>query len=150
MKFLIQLAWKNLSRHRRRTLITASAIAFGLTFYIFFDSFLTGANIETERNLIWYETGAGRVMTEEYWEDEKLAPLKHALESPEAVSSLLDNEGIENTPRINFNGELIIHKNPFPEDGSLRLRFAGIDPEQDGEVFKLEEAITEGRFLEND
>jgi hypothetical protein len=38
--FLPGLAWKNLSRYRKRTIITASALAFGIAIYIFMDGWL--------------------------------------------------------------------------------------------------------------
>ena len=40
--FLTKLAFKNLARHRNRTLITAIIIAFAVFFYIFMDSLVVG------------------------------------------------------------------------------------------------------------
>ena len=48
MRFLLGLAWKNLSRYKKRTMITASAIAIGLGIFIFMDSWLLGAEQESE------------------------------------------------------------------------------------------------------
>ncbi|MDD4450159.1 MAG: hypothetical protein PHS76_05600 [Sphaerochaeta sp.] len=45
MKFILQLAAKNLMRYKRRTAITAVAIAFGLMMYVFVDSLLLGADL---------------------------------------------------------------------------------------------------------
>lgn len=58
MKFILQLAAKNLMRYKRRTAITAVAIAFGLMMYVFVDSLLLGAELESMRNLRWYETAS--------------------------------------------------------------------------------------------
>jgi hypothetical protein len=85
--FLPLLAWKNLSRYRKRTIITASAIAFGLAVYIFMDGWLKGAEIESERNLVLYETSAARVLTRDYWAEHDRMPLASAIEDP-ARSSL--------------------------------------------------------------
>ena len=76
------LAWKNLSRYRKRTIITASAIAFGLAVYIFMDGWLKGAETESERNLVLYETSSSRVVTREYWDDRQRMPLASAIEDP--------------------------------------------------------------------
>ncbi|MCD6122968.1 MAG: ABC transporter permease, partial [Spirochaetales bacterium] len=62
MKFLVSLAWKNLSRYKRRTVITMIAIAFGISMYIWIDGFLLGMEKESERNLLWYETGVAEIM----------------------------------------------------------------------------------------
>ena len=63
LRFLLLLAWKNLSRHRRRTVITAGALAVSVAMFIFMDSMLRGIDTESQRNLVWYETGSGRVVS---------------------------------------------------------------------------------------
>ena len=42
MKFLLSLAFKNLTRYTKRTVITASAIAFGLGMFIFYGQLAQG------------------------------------------------------------------------------------------------------------
>jgi ABC-type lipoprotein release transport system permease subunit len=148
MKFLILLAWKNLFRHRRRTLITAGAIAIGLAMFIMMESLLTGMSRETERNLVWYETAAGKIMRQDFWEEYDQLPLKHAIEDPEPVFRILEQMDIPYTSRVVFRGEVIVQQDPFPEHGSMQLQFAAIDPATDGQVFKLEETVAAGRFLE--
>jgi hypothetical protein len=83
MKFLISLAFKNLTRYKRRTLITAGAIAFGLMMYIFIDSLLLGLEIESVRNLKWYETASARVLNEDYWENRFQRPLDINIPDPD-------------------------------------------------------------------
>lgn len=148
MKFLLSLAWKNLSRYRKRTIITAAALAVGLGVYIFMDSWLLGAEKESERNLVWYETSSARVLDDEYWEQKDRLPLKYTIEEPEAVLEKLAEKQIPAAARIVFGGELILRKDPFPEDGSLTLRVLAVDPERDDTVFRLRETIEDGRYLE--
>lgn len=150
MKFLISLAWKNLFRQRKRTVITASAIAAGLAMFILFDSLLTGMNIETERNLIWYETGSARIMKKQLWDERENRPLQYVIEEPEPILETLDGMGIAATPRTTFTGEIVVYKDPFPEHGSIRVQVAAIDPSRDHAVFRLDEAIVDGRFLESE
>ena len=142
MKFLISLAWKNLSRHRRRTLITLSAIAFGIAAFIWMDAFLRGAEKDSERNLKWYETGSAKILHREYWEEIDQLPLKYAIDEPDSILRALDLPQERSTERITFSGEL------FFRDGSLPVKFVGIDPATDGRVFHLEETVSEeGRYL---
>ena len=148
MKFLLSLAWKNLSRYRKRTIITAAALAVGLGSYIFMDSWLRGAEKESERNLVWYETSSARVLDDEYWEQRDRLPLKYTIEEPEALLEKLAEKQIPAAPRTVFSGELILRKDPFPEDGSLTLRVLAVDPKKDDTVFRLRETIEEGRYLE--
>ncbi len=144
----VALAWKNLFRHGRRTIITASALAFGLLVYIMADSMLRGIEVDTERNLILYETGAAQVLAEGYLEERDLRPLRYAIEIPEEIESALEESGIKAVARTTFSGELIVFQDPFPEDGSVQVTGYGIDPSDDGDVYRLEETITKGRFLE--
>jgi len=148
MKFLITLAWKNLSRYRKRTIITAAALAFGLGLYIFMDSMLMGAEIESERNLIWYETASARIMHQDYWAEKDSLPLKYALDNTDELLAKLDKEGIAATPRTVFFGEIIMLKDPYPEDGSMFTKIFAIDPATDEDVFEFKKTIEAGRYLE--
>jgi putative ABC transport system permease protein len=173
MKFLISLAWKNLSRYRRRTIITAVAIAIGIALYIWIDALLLGAEMETVRNLIYFETGPARIMQKKYWEEKDYLLIKYYLENPEEIQNKLKNAGFESTQRISFLGEIskcYEAKVTFPEyllyiphikfnannifeeiEGSFQIKLAAIDVDTDSVVFKLHEGIIEknGRFLEN-
>ncbi|MBN2323576.1 MAG: ABC transporter permease [Spirochaetes bacterium] len=148
MKFLLRLAWKNLSRYRKRTIITAAALAVGLGAYIFMDSWILGIEKESERNLVWYETSSARALDDGYWEQKDRLPLKYTIDEPEAVLGWLAGKKIPAAPRTVFGGELIMHKDPFLEDGSLTLRVLAIDPVKDDTVFRLKETIEAGRYLE--
>lgn len=150
MKFLLSLAMKNLRRHTRRTLITASAIAVGLGFFILIDSMLEGVGRESEQNMILYETASARIVDKEFWEDKDKMPLKHSIENPGPYLEQLEEMGIDAAPRISFSGELVVQKDPFPEDGSIQIKAIGIDPERDPEVYKLSTAVAAGRFLKSD
>ncbi len=148
MKGLFPLAIKNLSRYRRRTIITASAVAIGLALYIVLDGMLLGLEKESERNLIWYETSSARAMTEEYWQDRDRLPLDESISEPQRVIQRLGEAGIPATPRIVFSGELVVYEDPYPSSGSMRTQLYGIDPRTDNDVFRLRETVSEGRYLE--
>jgi putative ABC transport system permease protein len=148
MKFIFRLAWKNLSRYRKRTIITAAALAVGLGAYIFMDSWILGIEKESERNLVWYETSSARVLGDGYWEQKDRLPLKYTIDEPKAVLGWLAGKKIPAAPRTVFGGELILRKDPFPEDGSLTLRVLAVDAVKDDTVFRLKETIEAGRYLE--
>jgi putative ABC transport system permease protein len=144
MKFLISLAWKNLSRYKRRTAITVAALAVGVCFYIWIDGWLYGAEIESERNLIWYETAAAKIMNEEYWADIETFPLKHVIADPAALEARLrEAAGVAVTRRTVFAGEL------FFGDGAKPVKMVALDPAGDGKVFHLDQCISAGSFLDD-
>jgi putative ABC transport system permease protein len=141
MKFLLSLAWKNLFRYGRRTFITAAALAVGIAAYIWIDGWLLGAEKESERNIIWYESSSAKIMDADYAKELKAMPLKQAIEDPAAVEGALSGLGLEHTRRIRFAGEL------FFGEGSTMVQGIAIDPATDGRVFRLAETVAEGRYL---
>ncbi len=147
MRFLIRFAWKNLSRYKKRTVITALALAFGIGIYIMTDSLLIGISDESERNLIWYETSSARIMNTEYWGEKDNLPLKYAIDNPEELLQALNSQGIKAAPRTVFGGEIIVYKDPYPEDGSIYSKIYAIDPVKDTDVFRFKETIIKGRYL---
>ncbi len=146
MTFLPKMAFQNLARYKKRTMITAGAIAYGLMMFIVIRSLLTGIDNESETNLRLYETATGRIMAREYWDDRDTFPLEKSF-NPELVEPLLQSADAAYSPRISFGGDLIFYKDPFPEDGSIPGRFTAIDPVRDTDVFKLRDSITEGSWL---
>src|SRR6056297_4319096 len=85
MKFLINLAFKNLFRHKRRTMITSIAIAVGLALFILIDSMLVGIEEDSTRNLVLSETGSARIMDTQFWEEHQNLPLSHSIENPQPL-----------------------------------------------------------------
>ncbi len=138
LRYLLLLAWRNLARHRRRTVITLLALAFSIAVFIFMDSMLRGIDKESQRNLVWYETGSGRVVTSAQHDDLDRVALKHELIEYRRVGAALAELGIANTPRIGFDGEM------FFGEGSLPIRLIAINPATDGEVFRLQDTLVAG------
>ncbi|MDC7124834.1 MAG: ABC transporter permease [Spirochaetales bacterium] len=148
MKFLISLAFKNLTRYRRRTLITAGAIAVGIMMFIMIDSMLRGAEYESVRNLKWYETASARIYNSEYWENRHQMPLDINITDYKEKVQKLEEKGYTAAPRISFSGELILNVIDFGEDGSMPIEVTAIDPQRDFEVFHFKDTLVEGRFLQ--
>ena len=144
---ILGLAARNLARHRRRTIITAGAVAVGLMMYLLVDSLLLGVELESNRNVVWYETGAAQVIHQDYLPERDERPLKHAVDNAREVEQRLEEAGLAATSRIVFQGELIVFKDPFPEDGSVMVTAYGIDPEEDDDVYRLPRTLSAGEFI---
>ncbi len=141
MRFLLSLAWKNLSRYRRRSFITAIAILAGLSIYIVADSMFAGIEQDSERNFVFYEAGAAQVMDARFFNEIDYLPLKYAIVNPTAVREALAPLGVRSTPRIRFMGEL------FNGEDSQAVLMVALDPATDGSVLRLRESVTEGTYL---
>lgn len=147
MKFLVSLAWKNLSRYSRRTVITAAALAVGVAVFIWMDGWLVGADLESRRNIVWYEAGSAKIMSRAYFEELATLPLKEVIEDPAAVEGALAGSGLATARRVSFAGELFVSLGEDAGEGSLFVKAVGLDPDTDGRVFRLEETVREGRYL---
>ena len=145
---LLRMALKNLSRHRRRTVVTAVALAVGVALYIAMESIMGGFVGQADRNLQEFELGSAGFFAQGYWDDRERFPLDRLIERPDVLLDRLDQAGIPAAPRTAFRGELIVHYDPFPEDGSLPIAFSAVDPDRDADVFRLQESVYTGRFLE--
>jgi len=148
--FLLKLALKNLNRHKRRTFITCISIAVGIALYIFMDSMLLGLSLESERNIIWYETGHALIHETGYWEDKDFTPLDLSIKNTGETLSLLDKNGYKATGRTVFNAEIIVNEDPWKSDGYLQVQTIAIDTESDESVFKLKNSLASGRYLKAD
>ncbi|WP_320129962.1 FtsX-like permease family protein [uncultured Sphaerochaeta sp.] len=147
MKFILSLAFKNLFRYKRRTLITAISIAVGLMTYILVESLLVGAEQESVRNLKWYETSSARIYRQGYWDERLQYPLDKAIKDPSKVLASLEKNGWKATPRTVFSADMILYSDDFSEDGNLPVLVTAIDPEKDNQVFHFADTLAEGRFL---
>ena len=146
--FIPKMAFQNLMRYRKRSMITAGAIAYGLMMFIVIRSLLIGIDTESEINLRLYETASGRIMAPGYWDQREERPLDLSFH-PSSVEKLLDESGAGWAPRVRFGGDLVFFKNPFPEDGSIPGVFTAIDPVQDSEAFMLRDSLVEGEWLDD-
>lgn len=140
---LIKLAFRNIFRNFRRTVITFIAIAVGLMFLILMDSLLSGIDQESFEKIINYETGHVKIFARGYQKDKENLPLDKAIEKPAALAQgiMSDPEVAGVTSRISFRIML--------SDGIDQLPAVGIavNPADDQSVYQLKQAVAQGEFL---
>ncbi len=142
---LFRLAWRNVFRHRRRTVITFVAIAVGLGYMILMDSVMSGFEVYSMRNFVDMEAGHLKVHAEGYRDDDNNLPIEIAITEPgpvmDAIRTKLGHKNI--TARTWFPAELTDGTDQLPIVG------IGIDTMTDERVFKYRQSVTSGRFLED-
>lgn len=138
--FLVRLALKNLTRHKRRTLITASVIALGLFIYVVIDSLMAGMEQMSFDNIINLDSGHIKVTDKAYWDERKRTPLMNLLTLDNTLVEVLQNTPHFNAmaPRLKFAANL---NNGVDE---LPVTVIGIDPAQDAKVFTWQKDLVEG------
>ena len=148
--FLFKFAFKNLTRHKRRTFITAFSLAFGLVIFILLDSMLMGAYEQSNINLIDSETGYGKIMTSETFNDLKFLPISNRVENPDKIIKFVDSLGANAVKRVTIKGEMIYTDDYFPKSGSTAVTFIGVEPKKDIKVYNIfnKKNLVKGRFIE--
>jgi putative ABC transport system permease protein len=140
------MAFKNLTRHKRRTIITALIIAFAILIYVMTDGLMLGMTEMSFDNIINLESGHLQIVDQNYWEDRKELPLKNLITpSAELEAEIKKTAGyVAMTKRLKFAVNLNNGIDELPVTG------VGIDLGQDDKVFELQNYLVEGRMPEAD
>jgi ABC-type lipoprotein release transport system permease subunit len=142
---ILNLAWRNVFRHTRRTIITAVAISIGLSAMIFMDTMMNGVDKMAQQNIVEYETGDLEVFAKGYYREEGFFPIDTIIENPQMlINELKTVSGIkEVVPRVKFQCEISNGVDELPVLG------IGIDLENESKAFKTPGAVVKGHFLQN-
>ena len=137
----LKLAWRNVQRNRRRTIITASAIVVGCTMMIVVNGIITGLLDRTISNSVELETGHIKVYPQGYYEKSDLLPTNlHITDYTHVINLINTVKGVvDESPRIKAGGIL------QTGDDSTRVIINGITP-HDLEIRNLEKRIQKGEF----
>ena len=141
----LRLAWRNLNRNRRRTLLTSSALTIGLVVLIIDLGLLDGIDLQSINNLVAYDVAHVKAFAPGYM-DEELPGLDHTLSNVDSLLALLDGEQkvVAATPRLEISG-VLIHSGE-----ETFIRVVGVDPVRDLTVFGTLQAVVEGRTIQDD
>jgi putative ABC transport system permease protein len=149
MKFLWNLAKKNLSRSKLRTSISIIAIAIAIIAVVFARGLISGMIESTFENHINYKAGHIRVVDEEYKLKERLLSLNYPVDGFNGEGATTMNEklkqikGVEQVvPRLTFAAVV------SQEDELVRMMGWGVDPAEEIKFTNIDKSITEGRMVE--
>ncbi len=140
MKEYLKIAWRNLWRNKKRTLITVASVFFAVFLALLMRSMQLGSYDAMEENTIKNTTGYIQIHHTGYWDDKTI----NNIFSDDSISASL--EGIPNislsVPRLESFA--------LGSSGSNTKGIAviGTDPEIESEASGLEKRVIEGRYLE--
>jgi len=143
MNLLFKLAWRNIWRNRRRSIITISTIAFAVMLSITMRGIQLGTYEVNIKHVVEVFSGYMQIQHPGYQSNPSL---RKSLRYDPSVLELLDTEPLVTSyaPRIITDGLVSYGEN------SLGAALIGLDPQRERRTSNIMEKIHEGVFFESD
>lgn len=144
MNSYVKLAWRNLWRNKRRTIITSASVFFGVVLSSFVRSMEEGSYAQYIQCIVNSYTGFIQIHKKGYWDDKVI---NNSFElTPSILSVLKGNKNITNySPR--FETFCLAST----EDMTKGVMIFGIDPKLEDKITNISGKLKQGHYLkEND
>lgn len=139
-KWLI-LAWRNIWRNKRRTLISASSVAFAVLFAISISSLQKGGWDRMLDNVIRFYFGYVQIHAQGYWDEQTID--RSMLLDYDQIQQLSDAMGVPVTPRL----ESFALASTGP--ATMGVLVCGVDPQGEDALTGLKSRLTEGTYFDD-
>jgi ABC-type lipoprotein release transport system permease subunit len=133
------MAWRNLWRNPRRTVVTVAAMTLGLLTMILYAAMMEGFMRGMERAILDLELGDVQVFAGDYRDNPSLYT---RIEQPDALLAPLERAGFPASAR------LLAYGMAATDETSAAVSFRGVDIERDARVSKIHEQIAAGSWLD--
>jgi ABC-type lipoprotein release transport system permease subunit len=145
MRLYFRLAWRNVWRHRRRTLIVVLAIGLSMGLMLFYDGMIGGFEQAIYGNAIQVMGGNIQIHADGYADEIDPNPLL-PLEDDQTIvqAALAQPQVVAATRRINTGGMA------SSREGAFGVTIVGIEPEAELPISLIAQQIVEGRYLTAD
>lgn len=141
IKWLI-LAWRNIWRNKRRTLISAASVAFAVLFATSMSSLQKGGWDRMLNNVVHFYFGYAQVHAEGYWEEQTIdRSLMLHPDTLAAMSALIGNTPI--CPRL--ESFALASTGPI----TMGVLVSGIEPAAEDSLTDLAERVVAGRYFDS-
>lgn len=144
MDTLWKIAFRNVLRHKRRTIITGVVMMVGIGVFIAYDSILAGLDRLSIDTMVAYSSSYIKVRTPEYIADETGTPLDFGIPAPAGTMAAMRKAApalSAVTPRTLFLAQASNYTDAEP------VMAAAVDPAGDAGVFDLAGHIARGSWL---
>ncbi len=136
---LLVMAWRNLWRYRRRTLVTVAAMTLALLTMVLYTSLVEGYLRDLERNIVDIELGDVQVFAREYRDNPSIY---NRIDNPEQLLVRLREGGFRASARLVGGGLAAAG------ESSAGALLKGVDVEQDARVSQISEHVERGSWLD--
>ena len=133
------MAWRNVWRNRRRTLVTIAAMSFGLLTMILYAGLMEGYVRSMERSVLDLEMGDVQIFAGDYRENPSIYT---RIEEPEALLRPLEAAGFP------ASGRLLAYGLAAAGESSAGVSFRGVEVERDARVSLVYRELAQGRWLD--
>lgn len=144
MKIILTLAWRNLWRNKRRSLITISSVLFAVLLAIVFYSMEQGSYGRMIDSMVKYSTGYIQIQ-DVFYEDEP--SIDNSLLYDDELARLLDGFGNKIAYQVPRLQNFALVATEGQTRGSMVV---GIDPEKEQKLNDLSDNLTEGELIKNE
>ncbi|MBN2117767.1 MAG: ABC transporter permease [Anaerolineales bacterium] len=142
MTLYLRLAWRNIWRHRRRTIIIVAAMGLALAMMMMYDGLMDGFNNAIYGNAIRVMGGNIQVHAPGYREKVDSNPLLPLANDEAVVKAALAHPDVIAASRRIQTGGLLSNR-----EGAFTVGIIGIEPEVEAPNSLIAENITDGRWL---
>ncbi|RLC06323.1 MAG: ABC transporter permease [Deltaproteobacteria bacterium] len=143
MSIELKMAWRNIWRNPRRTLLTIAAIAFASMILVFMLSFQLGCYETMINTSVKISTGHLQVQAKGYLDDKKI---RLVIKDPDQVAKVLDTvKGID-AYTFRASGFSLVSSNKR----TYGVVVIGIDPIKEARVSTIKSLIRKGNYLKKD
>jgi ABC-type lipoprotein release transport system permease subunit len=139
-----QIAWRNLWRHPRRTILILAAVIVGVWSMLFYSAFIRGLAGQMVRQNIANLTGDLQIQAPGFFENPVLENLLHTPAPARAALKEVLPAGSRTTSRLRIGGVL------RSAHGAFGATIVGIDPVEEQGISFIADAVTEGALLPDD
>ena len=145
MGLYFQQAWRNLWRHKRRTLIVVAAIGSCLAMMMMYDGLVAGFENAIYGNAIRVLGGNIQVHAAGYSDQAEQNPLLPLADDAAIIDAAVAQPNVQAASRRINTGGLVSNR-----EGAFAVAIVGIEPEKEAPVNLIAQNVTEGRFLTAD
>jgi len=145
MWLYLKLAWRNIWRHRRRTVIVVTALALGIMMMVFYDGMIGGFQDAIYGSAIKVLGGNIRIHAEGYTASTDSYPLLPISNDKQLAAAAVQIPNVVSASRRLNTGGLATN-----QEGAFGTEIIGVEPEVEAQINPIAQNIVEGRYLQAD
>lgn len=136
---VVKLAWRNVWRNRRRSIVTISAMTLGLVVMILYAGLVEGYLVQMESSVVELEIGDLQIFADDYRENPSVYT---RINEPEVLLDALSQAGFPASARLLAWGMAAVG------ESSAGVSLRGVDVDRDASVSELHSQVAAGAWLD--